>query len=269
MAVSALPAWRSAASGTASGKRARQFLPRLYACHEAGAVIECPAMTRFLALLIAVLLASPGFARQDPAPVRKAVEDYLRVQTKGLPGQVSYTVGAIDANNNLAPCAALEVNQAPGARAWGHTNVSVRCTQEGGWTLFVPVMVRVVAEYLVTGRPLSQGQLVSDADLSRQTGDLSELPTGILTDARQAVGRTAAMSIPAGRPLRADMLRQAAAIQQNQNVKVVSKGPGFSVANEGRALNNAAEGQTVQVRLGSGQIVSGIARQGGYVEVGY
>lgn len=226
-------------------------------------------MTRIFLLLLAALLATPGFARQDPAPVKKAVEDYLRIQTRGLPGQVSFTVGSFDPNNNLAPCSPLEVSQPQGSRTWGRTTVSVRCTQEGGWNAFVPVHVRVVADYLVTGRPLSQGQTVVEADLARQNGDLSDLPAGILTDPRQAVGRIAILSVPAGKPLRGDMLRQALAVQQGQNVKIVSKGPGFQVANEGRALNNAVDGQVAQARLGTGQVVSGIARSGGYIEVGY
>lgn len=226
-------------------------------------------MVRLLLLLLAGLLASPGFARQDPAPIRKAIEDYLRVQTKGLPGQVSFTVGAIDPNNNLAPCPVFDVNPAPGARPWGHTTLTVRCGQEGSWSLFIPVTIHVVADYLVTAKPVVQGQLVTEADLARRNGDLAELPNGILTEPQQAIGRTAAMSIPAGRPLRGDMLRQAVAIQQGQSVKVVSRGPGFQVANDGRALNAAGEGQIVQVRLGNGQVVSGVARNGGVVEVGY
>lgn len=238
-------------------------------CHENRGVLESVAMARLFLLLFVVLLAAPSFARQDPIPVRQAIEEYLRVQTKGLPGRVSYTIGAIDPNNNLAPCSALDVSQPPGGRGWGRMNLTVRCTQDGSWSLFVPVVVRIFTEYLVTAQPLSQGQAVTAADLGRQSGDLSELPAGVLTEPGQAIGRTAAMSIPAGRPLRADMLRLALAIQQGQSVKVVSKGPGFQVANEGRALNNAADGQTVQVRLGNGQVVSGIARLGGTVEVGY
>lgn len=77
------------------------------------------------------------------------------------------------------------------------------------------------------------------------------------------------MSIAAGRPLRADMLRQPIVIQQNQTVKLVSRGAGFQVSNEGRALTNGLEGQIVQVRLASGQVVSGVARTGGIVEIGF
>jgi flagella basal body P-ring formation protein FlgA len=41
------------------------------------------------------------------------------------------------------------------------------------------------------------------------------------------------------------------------------------VANEGKALNNAFEGQVAQVRLSSGQVISGVARQDGQVEVNH
>lgn len=224
-----------------------------------------------LALLLAPLLALalPAAARQDPATVKKAIEDYLRVQTRGLPGQVRFTIGGLDPNNQLAPCGALEVSQTPGARAWGRSSVTVRCQGETRWSVFVPVQIHVVADYLVTARPLVQGQPVSEADLARQSGDLSELPAGILMDPGQAIGRTAGASIAAGRPLRADMLRQPVVVQQNQTVQVVSKGPGFQVANEGKALNQATEGQVVQVRLANGQVLSGIARAGGIIEVGF
>ena len=76
--------------------------------------------------------------------------------------------------------------------------------------------------------------------------------------------------MPAGRPLRGDMLRQAAAVQQGQNVSVISKGPGFQVTgSNGRALNTAGDGQIAQVRMANGHVVSGIARVGGVVEVSY
>jgi len=49
----------------------------------------------------------------------------------------------------------------------------------------------------------------------------------------------------------------------------VSSGPGFRVSAEARALNSAAEGQIAQARTASGQVVSGVAKAGGVVEVAY
>lgn len=223
---------------------------------------------RFLFLLLLALpLAS--FARQEPAEVKRVVEDFLRVQTKGLPGQASFTVGSIDPGNNLAPCPALEAFMPAGARPWGRTNVGVRCQIEGGWSIYVPVQVKVSGEYFVAARPLARGQAVAAGDLAKRTGDLAELPAGIVTEAAQAVGKTVNVSVQSGQILRSDLLRAPLAVQQNQSVKVVSRGQGFQVATEGRALNNAADGQVVQVRTATGQTVSGIARTGGIVEVTY
>jgi len=56
-------------------------------------------------------------------------------------------------------------------------------------------------------------------------------------------------------------------VQQNQAVRIVSRGENFSVSGEGKAIGNAGEGQVVQVRTPRGAIISGTARMGGIVEV--
>ncbi|MBU0752747.1 MAG: flagellar basal body P-ring formation protein FlgA [Gammaproteobacteria bacterium] len=225
---------------------------------------------RLLFVFLAFASATANtLARQDPAPVKRAIENFLRVQIKGLPGLASFSIGAVAPDNQLVPCASFDVTMPAGARPWGRTQVTVRCQAEGGWSLFVPVHIKVSGNYLVTARPMAQGQMLQESDLARQSGDLSEMPAGIITDPTQAIGRTLAMPLPAGRPLRGDMLRQTMVVLQNQSVKVIAEGSGFSVANEGRALTNAAEGQVVQVRLSNGQVVSGIARADGTVEVKY
>jgi flagellar basal body P-ring formation protein FlgA len=220
-------------------------------------------------LFILGLFVVPAHAQQDPAPVKKAIDNWLKIQTKGLPGQVGWDIGGIDPGNQLASCSNFDISRPAGARPWGRTNVVVRCIGEAAWRVYVPVHVRVKAEYFISARPIAQGQIVLAEDLATELGDLSELPGNILTDPGLAIGKAAASSIPAGRPLRADMLKAQTVVRQGQTVKVVSRGPGFAVANEGRALNNATEGQVVQVRLGSGQVVSGTAGASGTIEVGY
>jgi flagella basal body P-ring formation protein FlgA len=222
---------------------------------------------RLFTSLLALLAACGAWARQDPRAVQRTVDEFLAIQTKGLPGAVSFTVGAIDPNNNLTPCSALEAFAAPGARLWGRSTVGVRCRDEAGWSLYVPVRIAVVGEYLVAARALAQGQVLAEGDLATSRGDLAELPAGILTEPALAVGRTLSMSVVAGRPVRSDMLRQPLAVQQGQSIKVLARGSGFNVSTEGKALANAADGQVVQVRTASGQTVSGIARAGGWVEV--
>ena len=116
---------------------------------------------------------------------------------------------------------------------------------------------------------LAAGQIIGESDFVARNGDLGTLPATILMDAEQAIGRTVRIGVAPGQPLRSDQLTTPWAVQQGQTVKTVSRGTGFSVNSEGKALNNAQEGQVVQVRTPSGQTVSGIARPGGVVEITY
>jgi flagella basal body P-ring formation protein FlgA len=243
--------WSNAGMPTSFGTRLNDRLAQLCAC-----------------LLAALALAQPALARQDPQAVREVVARYLDDQARGLPGAVRITVGEVDAQNMLPPCAALAPFLPAGTRPWGRISVGVQCREAASWTIYVPARVEVVAEYLVTARGLRQGQIVGPADLERASGDLAALPDSVLSDPAQAVGHSMRYAVAGGQPLRAEMLRLPPAVKQGQLVKVIFAGAGFSVSNEGVALNDAGEGGTTRVRLSGGKVVSGVARPGGRVEVG-
>ncbi len=218
-------------------------------------------------LSLCASLAMAQSPRQDPAALRQLAEQFLAGQTAGLPGTVSITVGALDPRMNLAACPAPQAFQQAGARAWGKTTVGVRCAAPAAWTVYIQAQVSVQAEYVATAMPLSQGQAIDASQLVLVKGDLAALPNGVLTELAQAVGKTSSMSLAAGAPLRADMVRSKPVVQQGQAVRVVSGGAGFSVSAEAKAIGNAADGQVVQVRTPAGAILSGVARAGGLVEV--
>ncbi|WP_332460899.1 flagellar basal body P-ring formation chaperone FlgA [Thauera sinica] len=126
-----------------------------------------------------------------------------------------------------------------------------------------------MADHLVTKRPLRAAQIVGPDDIELRHGDLAALPGDTLTDAAQAIGHHARHAVASDVPLRSAMLRIPPAVQQGQPVRVISAGAGFSVASEGRALNNAAPGESVRVRMPNGQVVTGTAQAGGSVEVAF
>jgi flagella basal body P-ring formation protein FlgA len=230
-------------------------------------------MFKKLKLFSLLLLAAPlalaqtqTGARQDGAALRKLAEGYLQAQSAGLPGKVTIKVGAVDPRLALAACPAPEAFQQPGARPWGKTTVGVRCTAPV-WSMFLQAQVNVVADYVTAAVPLAQGQPIDASQLATMQGDIAAMPNGIITDVAQAIGRTPTVSLPAGTPLRLDALKSKPVVQQNQAVRIVSRGENFSVSGEGKAIGNAGEGQIVQVRTPRGAIISGTARNGGIVEV--
>lgn len=230
-------------------------------------------MKTLLALLllsfVPIAAAQTSALRQDPALVHQVAEQFLHAQARGLPGQVSITVSKLDPRLDLAACAAPQAFMPTGSRVWGKTTVGIRCTVPTPWTVYIQATVSVVAGYIVSAVPLAQGQIVSASDLATMQGDLTALPTGIITDASQAIGRTVTLSLQAGTALRQDSLRSLPAVQQGQTVRLVSVGPGFQVSAEGQALTSASEGQLVQARTQNGQMIRGVAKAGGVVEVSY
>lgn len=227
-------------------------------------------MKRLTTLLLVFCLASAWhLADASTDPIIDTAERHARLQTQGLPGKVTISVGKLDARTQLPPCTAHEAYTPPGARLWGKTNVGVRCLGPNVWSVLVPVQITVTSQYVTTARPLIAGQLIQPGDLATLSGDLAMQPAGVVTDPAVAVGKTLKNSLAAGQPLRADQLLAPLVIRQGQMVRLVSKGPGFSVSGEGKAINNAAEGQVAQIRMPSGQVVSGVAKADGSAEITY
>lgn len=209
--------------------------------------------------------ASP---RQPLEALRASAQQFLQAETAGLPGQVTVSVGPLDARLQLAPCAeAPQAFLAAGSRAWGKTTVGLRCTAPASWTIYVQAQVSVQAEYIASAVPLAQGQTIEAGQLVTLRGDLTALPAGVATELAQVTGRSANVSLAAGTPLRLDTLRSKPVVQAGQLVRLVSSGAGFRVSAEARAMSAAAAGQLVQVRTASGQQISGIAQAGGQVDV--
>ncbi|HEY0563686.1 MAG TPA: flagellar basal body P-ring formation chaperone FlgA [Methylophilus sp.] len=215
-----------------------------------------------------VATANSAATKQNLNDIKSKITEFLQVETRGYPGQVSIQSGAIDPNLKLAPCEDVNVSMPRGSRPWGKTSVAVSCMQPQ-WTIYVQATVRVSAQYLVAAAPLAQGQVVAASDVMFEQGDLTQLPAGVFTEPTQAIGRTVNMSVNAGAVLRQDILKLSPIVQQGQHVMLVTVGNGFSISAEGQALTKATEGQIVQVKVASGQVISGIARQGGRVEVSY
>ena len=221
-----------------------------------------------LSLLIALTpSAQAASSWQDLEAVRNGAIQFAQQQSAAQPGTVSISALALDSRLKLANCQNLEFFIPTGNRLWGNSNIGARCTAPSPWTVYVPITVSVTTEVVFAARPLIAGHKISEPDILLKQEDITQFAASVISDPRQALGKTVSTSIAAGHPLRADMLRAPNVILQGQSVKIVAQGQGFQVNAEGKALNNAAVGQVVSVRSASGQVIKGTAREGGIVEV--
>lgn len=202
---------------------------------------------------------------QDHAQIMNVVADFARQQTAALPGKATYKIDKIDQRITLPECARLEAFLPAGSQLIGKTAIGVRCNEANGWSIFVPVHIRISLNLLVSARQLPLGHTLQNEDIASQTVEASRIEG--LTDPKQVLGKVLRYGIAAGQVLREDMLRPPYSVTQGQVVQLAVQGNGFSIRSEGVALNNASEGQAVRVRVGSGRVIGGIARANGTVEV--
>ena len=222
-------------------------------------------MKKLLVFICLLLECASASAAQDHTQISNIVAAFVQQQTAALPGKISYKINEIDQRIALSSCARLEAFLPAGSQLIGKTSVGVRCIEKGGWSIFVPVQIKVSINLLVSTRQLPLGHTLQKGDISSQTMEISQ--AGGLADPEQAIGKVLRYGIAAGQVLRENMLRAPYSITQGQVVQLVVQGGNFSIRSEGIALNNAGEGQTVQVRTSSGRVISGIAGTGGVVEI--
>jgi flagella basal body P-ring formation protein FlgA len=223
-----------------------------------------------LVQLVLVAMPLPNHAAgQLPAPLtgpaRPVIEQLLASRTQGLPGKVEFTIHT-PLSGALPTCQEPEAFLPAHAKLWGRVSVGVRCNSDRPWVRYVPVYVAVSGRYHVAARDISAGHHLTAADIRVREGDLTALPASVMSDSTQLIGMRSLNSIATGAPIRRELLRGVMVVQQGQTVKVVSRGAGFMVSSEGKALTDAPLGSVIRVRMRGGQLLSGVVGPDGVVE---
>lgn len=213
-----------------------------------------------------VVFSAPS---QDIHTVTQVAADFLTQKALELSDNVKVEVTPIDNRTPLAACDHMEAFFPPGGRIAGRTSVGIKCFSPTPWTIYTQANIAIITNYVAAIAHISSGQLISNDNITVIEGDLASLPRGVITDPNMALGRISTNSIRAGMPIRQELLKQQPIIQQGQTVRILSSGPGFEVTMDGIAITSASEGQIAKAKTANGQVVSGLARSGGIIEIQY
>lgn len=219
--------------------------------------------TKFYSLFFALLTSLIGGVNvAAAADLQAQLEQFFHARFPDK--QTSLAVEIKTPQEQWPQCAVPVLTLANNTRVWGNVSVSVRCGEQ---RRFIQAEVQVTGHYLVSARPLRRGVTLAAADLRQSTGRLDLLPPRALLLPKEAMGAVLLRDLPPGQPLTSAMLRRAWVVKSGQTVQVLAQGMGFSINSEGKAMGNAAAGQSVRVRVASGQIVSGIAGEDGVIYI--
>jgi flagellar basal body P-ring formation protein FlgA len=168
---------------------------------------------------------------------------------------------------DLPECQKMEFSTTANPPTNGNLRVRVQCAHPQVWNIYLSGKVIQKKSYYAARVHLFKGHTITESDLVLNKGFADTLPFNFVSEPQQILGKSVNMDMEAGTPFVGTGLKTENIITTGQNVKIIIGGPGFRINAEGKALNSAPNGQHVQVKMITGQVIQGLARSGGLVEV--
>jgi flagella basal body P-ring formation protein FlgA len=207
---------------------------------------------------------------QSHAAIRATAQSFLDAYaTSNNLGRVQTALGQLDPRLRLSACSQpLDAFMPNGGRVMGNTTVGVRCTDDGGWSIYVAARIDVFGPVLVTRQPLAQGTSIQADALELVERNLSDLPYGYYNDAQAVLGQLTKRTLAAATVITPTMLTAPKLIKRGERVSVVAEQGLLSIRSMGHALSDGKSGDLIKVRAeGSKRVVDGIVVSAGVVKV--
>lgn len=199
------------------------------------------------------------------AEIEKSVVAAVEAEHPGAVAQVGFPPSDLK-----LPVGSVEIKpQAPRVLngASGTVNVQVLVEGQSERTLNVSFRLLRKAPMLVAVRDLTAGTTLTEADVRIEERPVVPGPL-VLSDVSQVLGQQVSIPVKGGSPLNASVVKPALVVKRGTRIKLVCKGPSFTITAAGEALQDAVTGQVVRVRnLGSLLEVTGVARGPQTVEI--
>lgn len=205
-------------------------------------------------------------ALQDPQQVADIAEQFLLEQASVYPGVASVHI-TMPTIRNQPQCTELQPTLSSGARLRSRQTVTVRCLAPTPWSLHVQAQITIEGFYYTSNKTLQVGDIIHLDDLVAREGDILRLAPNTVIDPSLIIGYIASQRINAGNVIRSSALRDPQSIQRGQTVRTIARGTGFVATGEGQALQNGSPGTQIQVRVSSGEVITGTVLDAQTVQV--
>jgi len=224
-----------------------------------------------LALFVSFLYSAFAWPETEPSyqdleQLRQQALEFLQ-RLPSIDSKTRISVEAIDTRIKLTTCSNVEFSLPYSSKQRGTIRLSVSCSKPKAWSLFISASILESKTYFITRTGLDKDHSIQKQDLIETEVFTVHTPLGAISDPQPILGRSLTHPLLPGVAVRMTDLNPEPSLARGQTVKVIGIGSGFEITRTGQLLANANPGQKVQVRTVSKQVITGIARSGGTVEV--
>ncbi len=149
----------------------------------------------------------------------------------------------------------------------GYFKLGVLCSDSASWHSTFNAYVINPRNYFLAAHALDEGQIIKDSDISVLHDFKAVTPTSLITKREHIVGYAVAHPIAKGKVFQRADLKLAKNLARGQTIKIISRGNGFLISNQGTLLNSPRNGQSARVETASKQVLTGVVEGAAVVEI--
>ena len=215
-----------------------------------------------------VLVMQIAAAASPNAAIASYAEHWLNLQYQTPGSRVETQARPIDARLKLDDCAGAMLASLPqNIRPMPRMSVLVRCTAPAGWSVRVPVSLKIFRPVLVTSHPLMRGDGLGPGDAHTEERDITRLGYGYVADFTAVASRTLTHALPKNSVISPAALGGRQTVRAGDQVQLIADLGGIQVRADGVALGSGDRGSRLKVRnAGSGRVIDAVVTAPGVVQ---
>ena len=132
---------------------------------------------------------------------------------------------------------------------------------------YLPIRISAHGTWWTARHNLKGGAILRHGDIQSVNGTMDDQPQGLILEAEAIIGQRLTRAVEAGKPLLKNQLRQQWRLHAGDKVVIVTKGNGYRIRSEGKALNNAPVDGILKVQTRNGQRLQGKVGTDGQVMI--
>lgn len=189
-----------------------------------------------------------GGAIQSHESIRKAAVSHVQQGIGQTDGKLTVIAGQLDNRLSLDRCdTPLKAFSPSGRQSAARKTVGIRCLDEKGWTIYLPVTFSLMRPVVTAGAELPAKHLITTDDLQLELRDVAQLSRGHYEKAQPVVGKRLRRTVHRGDVIIPSLLKTTKTIKRGSRVTILGQVGAIQVRMVGKALGDGATGERIKV----------------------
>jgi flagella basal body P-ring formation protein FlgA len=205
--------------------------------------------TLFFLLAISPLVCTADNRFESHQTIKQKASAFLATKLDGIGNEYSLQIRPIDQRLKLKKCPSeIAINLPSNTVKPGRNTLSVSCTSDTSWRVFMSAYVKLFAYVIASKHPLNKGHLIQKNDLVVKKIEVTNVRSSYLTNIALAINKVLKRRVNRGDIISVNNLAKPILVNKGDTITILAKNNGFQISMKGTALTAGGKGDKIRVK---------------------